>query len=87
MANGWAGDTAVHDQMESDIADAVGRARASLPYGGGSAHCLDCGEAIPVDRREALPGVCRCVGCQAQHDDPAAGSAYNRRGSKDSQLR
>lgn len=87
MANGWAGDTAVHDQIESDIADAVERARADLPAGQGSECCSDCGEVIPTERRRVLPGACRCVRCQADHDEQHTGSAYNRRGSKDSQLR
>lgn len=87
MANGWAGDTAVHDQIESDIADAVGRARDGLPSGEGRCNCLDCGEPIPVARRRALPGALRCVACQSEHDASGGGAGYNRRASKDSQLR
>jgi len=35
-----------------------------------------------------VPGVRLCVVCQAAHDkEQAAHSGYNRRGSKDSQLR
>jgi len=26
--------------------------------------CMACGEAIPEERRRALPGVCTCVPCQ-----------------------
>lgn len=26
--------------------------------------CLDCGELIPIARREARPGVETCIGCQ-----------------------
>ena len=39
-------------------------------------------------RRQAIPGVRLCVTCQAEHDrENAAFTGYNRRGSKDSQLR
>ena len=39
-------------------------------------------------RRKALPGVRLCVACQEEADkDQRAVSLYNRRGSKDSQLR
>jgi RNA polymerase-binding transcription factor DksA len=35
-----------------------------------------------------VPGVRLCVNCQTAHDqEEAAFSGYNRRGSKDSQLR
>ncbi|RMX07433.1 TraR/DksA family transcriptional regulator [Allofranklinella schreckenbergeri] len=30
--------------------------------------CEDCGEPIPQARRQALPGVRRCVGCQEQYE-------------------
>jgi len=44
--------------------------------------------AIPEARRAALPGVRVCVPCQEGRDlETAAVSGYNRRGSKDSQLR
>jgi RNA polymerase-binding transcription factor DksA len=37
---------------------------------------------------KAIPGVHLCVACQAEHDkEQARFSGYNRRGSKDSQLR
>ena len=42
---------------------------------------------IPLARRRALPGVRLCVPCQEAHDAEASFSGYNRRGSKDSQLR
>ena len=43
---------------------------------------------IPEARRKALPGVRLCVACQEEADkDQRAVSLYNRRGSKDSQLR
>jgi RNA polymerase-binding transcription factor DksA len=43
---------------------------------------------IPEARRKAMPGVRLCVPCQEAHDlEQGAASGYNRRGSKDSQLR
>jgi phage/conjugal plasmid C-4 type zinc finger TraR family protein len=86
MASGWAQDGAVQDQIDDSIADEVRRARQQLPSGGGASHCVECGEEIPPARRAALPGVRTCVPCQSERDGrPVA--AYNRRGSKDSQLK
>ena len=87
MASGWAGDGAVQDQIQDSINDEVARARRNLPSGESLSHCEECGEPIPQARREALPGVRLCVACQQAHDESAAFSGYNRRGSKDSQLR
>jgi phage/conjugal plasmid C-4 type zinc finger TraR family protein len=88
MATGWAGDGAVQDQIDATISDAIKRARSQLPSGPSRSQCEDCDAPIPAARREALPGVRLCVPCQEQHDAEQAGFAgYNRRGSKDSQLR
>ncbi len=87
MANGWARDGAVQDQIDDTISDAVKGARARLPAGEGAKHCEDCGEEIPVKRRAALPGSRTCVGCQTARDAAMRPAGINRRGSKDSQLR
>jgi phage/conjugal plasmid C-4 type zinc finger TraR family protein len=88
MAGGFAKDGAVQDQIDATIEDAVNRARARLPRGESLASCEECGCKIPSARRDAIPGVRLCVKCQAEHDKEAtAFSGYNRRGSKDSQLR
>ena len=88
MATGWAGDTAVQDQIDATVEDAIKRARSRLPQGPGLSHCEDCDTEIPEARRKAIPGVRLCVPCQEAQDREAAGFAgYNRRGSKDSQLR
>lgn len=88
MATGWAGDGAVQDQIDATIVDAVKRARSQLPQGPGLTHCEECDGLIPKARRKAVPGVRFCVACQAARDrDLGAVSGYNRRGSKDSQLR
>lgn len=88
MATGWAGDGAVQDQIDATVKDAINRAKDRLPQGPGLTHCADCGAAIPEARRSAIPGVRLCVTCQENEDrDAAQFSGYNRRGSKDSQLR
>jgi len=88
MAGGWTRDGAVQDQIDAGIKEAVELARSRLPTGTGSSHCEECGEPIPDARREAIPGVRLCVPCQTELDrGEKARSAYNRRGSKDSQLR
>jgi len=88
MANGWAGDGAVQEQIDSTVDDAVQRARSRLHRGASLTHCEECGDAIPEARRQAVPGVRLCIRCQSEQDaeDQRAGG-YNRRGSKDSQLR
>ncbi|WP_036116763.1 MULTISPECIES: DksA/TraR family C4-type zinc finger protein [Luteibacter] len=88
MATGWAGDTAVQDQIDATIEDAVKRARSHIPSGPGLEHCEECDKPIPDARRKAVPGVRLCVACQEEADrEEASFSGYNRRGSKDSQLR
>ena len=88
MATGWAGDGAVQDQIDATVDDAIKRARSQLGHGPGLAHCEECEAAIPEARRRAVPGVRLCVACQEARDaDDTAASGYNRRGSKDSQLR
>ena len=87
MATGWAGDGAVQDQIDATVDDAVKRARSRLQQGPGLTHCEECDAVIPEARRKAVPGVRLCVNCQSVHDQAEAFSGYNRRGSKDSQLR
>lgn len=88
MASGWASDDAVQEQIDSTIDDAVARARSELPKGESLAHCEECGESIPEARRKAIQGVRLCVKCQQVEDaHRATFSGYNRRGSKNSQLR
>jgi phage/conjugal plasmid C-4 type zinc finger TraR family protein len=88
MAGGFAKDGAVQDQIDATVEDAVRRARSRLPRGESARECAGCGETIPEARRKAVPGVTLCVGCQETADgDQAEFAGYNRRGSKDSQLR
>jgi phage/conjugal plasmid C-4 type zinc finger TraR family protein len=88
MATGWAREGAVQDQIDATVKDAIKRARSQLPSGPGRSACEECDAPIPAARRKALPGVRLCVDCQQAHDEAQGGHAgYNRRGSKDSQLR
>lgn len=88
MAGGWARDGAVQDQIDSTVEDAVERARARLPKGPSRKDCEECGDPIPEARRKAIPGVKLCVTCQTERDaEEGAAGGFNRRGSKDSQLR
>ncbi len=88
MAGGFAKDGAVQDQIDATIEDAVKHARDQLPKGESLRNCEECDAEIPGARRKAVPGVRLCVTCQDETDkENKKTSGYNRRGSKDSQLR
>ena len=88
MASGWARDGAVQEQIDASVEDAVKLARSRLSEGNGLKHCEECEIAIPEARRKAIPGVRLCVNCQAENDKKQSTfTGFNRRGSKDSQLR
>ncbi|HDR2754087.1 MULTISPECIES: DksA/TraR family C4-type zinc finger protein [Enterobacter] len=88
MASGWANDDAVNEQINSTIEDAVARARGEIPQGESLEVCEECGDPIPEARRKAIPGVRLCITCQQDKDSQNSSyTGYNRRGSKDSQLR
>ena len=88
MAVGWSRDGAVQDQIDATVEDGVELARSRLPDGESATHCKECGAVIPDARRQAIPGVRLCVGCQSEVEKEQKPVAlYNRRGSKDSQLK
>jgi len=88
MATGWTQDGAVQDQIDATVKDGIARAKERLPEGASLTHCASCGAEIPQARRAAMPGVRLCVPCQEKEDrEDIQFSGYNRRGSKDSQLR
>ena len=88
MAGGFAKDGAVQEQIDASINDEIARARSRLPRGESARECDDCGVPIPEARRQAIAGVRLCVRCQEAADiEHRANAGYNRRGSKDSQLR
>ncbi|MBH5329637.1 DksA/TraR family C4-type zinc finger protein [Eikenella sp. S3360] len=88
MAGGWAPDGAEQAQIDANLDDALAAARQNLPSGESARECDECGEPIPEARRQALPGVRLCIDCQEEADKQQQFRlAYNRRGSKDSQLK
>ena len=88
MAGGFAKDGAVQDQIDATIEDAVKHARDQMPRGESLTNCEECDAKIPAPRRAAVPGVRLCITCQSERDqENKKSSGYNRRGSKDSQLR
>ena len=88
MATGWAKEGAVQEQIDATVKDAIQRAKSQLPTGPSLESCAECGAAIPEARRQAIPGVRLCLACQEAADKGHTHNAgYNRRGSKDSQLR
>ena len=88
MATGWTRDGGVQEQIDASIEDAVKLARSRLPEGEGLEHCEECEEVIPEARRKAMPGVRLCVRCQSELEKrQTTPTGFNRRGSKDSQLR
>jgi phage/conjugal plasmid C-4 type zinc finger TraR family protein len=88
MAVGWARDGAVQEQIDATVASEVARARSRFTGGESLTHCEECEEPIPEGRRLAVPGVRLCVQCQAEADrERRRDELYNRRGSKDSQLK
>jgi len=88
MAGGWSKDGAVQDQIDASLAEAVELARSRLHQGESASQCEECGVEIPEARRKAIVGVHYCIVCQATMDQQQLLiSGYNRRGSKDSQLR
>jgi phage/conjugal plasmid C-4 type zinc finger TraR family protein len=78
----------VQEQIDATVKDAIERARSRLPSGPGGSHCEECDAPIPEARRKAGRGVRLCVACQqAGESGQETAAGYNRRGSKDSQLR
>lgn len=89
MAGGWTRDGAINDQIEDSIRDELARLKARrAPVGESRSHCAECEDPIPEARRAALPGVKLCLDCQQERDrTPQTRAGFNRRGSKDSQLK
>jgi len=88
MAGGWSKDGAVQDQIDASVEDAINLARSQLPRGKSLSRCEECDAIIPKARQKAIVGVKLCVNCQSALDrQRVKQSGYNRRGSKDSQLR
>lgn len=89
MAGGWAKDGAVSEQIEASVNDELKRVQARRqPVGESLTHCAECEEEIPEARRQAIPGVKLCIDCMQERDAAfKSRPGFNRRGSKDSQLK
>jgi phage/conjugal plasmid C-4 type zinc finger TraR family protein len=88
MAGGWSKDGAVQEQIDSSVEDAVAHVRNQLPMGDSLLYCEECEAKIPEARRRAMSGINLCIKCQSIFEENQTHhSLYNRRGSKDSQLR
>ncbi|GJL78030.1 MAG: hypothetical protein NPINA01_10190 [Nitrospinaceae bacterium] len=88
MASGWAKDGAVQEQIDASVEDSVLQIQSRLPDGDSLLNCEKCEAGIPEARRKAINGVRLCINCQVEIDKKQMNpSYYNRRGSKDSQLR
>lgn len=88
MASGWSRDGATQEQIDISVQDAVDQVRRRLPVGDSLLYCEECEAEIPKARREAINGVRLCINCQTEIEDKQKShDNYNRRDSKDSQLR
>lgn len=88
MAVGWSRDEAVQEQIDATVDSGVQLAKSRLPDGESLTHCEECEAPIPEARRRAMPGVRYCVQCQSELEKRLKTTElYNRRGSKDSQLK
>lgn len=88
MASGWSPDGAVQDQIDASVEDAVKLAKSRLPNGESLKYCQACDTIIPDARRKAIPGVCLCINCQSEIEkQQTISTGFNRRASKDSQLK
>lgn len=86
MASGFGSVDNFQETIQATLDNGIDFARSQLPKGESEVYCLDCGNEIPENRRLALKGVKYCIKCQTTHESTFKES-YNRRGSKDSQLR
>ncbi|MGA7146260.1 MAG: DksA/TraR family C4-type zinc finger protein [Desulfobacterales bacterium] len=88
MAVGWSREEAVQEQIDATVESAVQLAKSRLPDGESLTHCEECEGEIPEARRKAMPGIRYCVRCQSEREKRLRKDRlYNRRGSKDSQLK
>jgi len=53
---------------------AVAQIRRQTTQGEGRRACLDCGDAIPLQRQRHVPNAIRCIGCQDLYERRRMGS-------------
>ncbi|MFB1069480.1 DksA/TraR family C4-type zinc finger protein [Vibrio diabolicus] len=88
MAVGWANDDSVSQQIQNTIDDEISRVRGSITKGESAYYCDECGDEIPEARRLAMKVVRLCIECQSTIELVSQRQVlFNRRASKDSQLR
>lgn len=88
MAIGWTDDDAVLDQIQDSVNDEVNRAAETFPAAKACCIAKNAAKRFPKRGARAIPGVRLCIDCQEEADKQnKAVSLYNRRGSKDSQLK
>lgn len=56
------------ERLEQTQRDASVRSAQRALAHKGQADCAGCGEAIPVQRRQAVPSATRCVKCQSSFE-------------------
>ncbi len=66
--SGYGGPDDEFNNMLSIIDNYVDLARSKIPTGESLKYCLDCGDEIPIQRRQALQGVKTCIPCQEELD-------------------
>ena len=88
MAVGGAGVDSVSKLIQNTIDDEISRVRGNIQGGESLRYCDECGGEIPEQRRLAIKGIRFCIECQSMLEHAVhRHSLFNRRASKDSQLR
>ncbi len=67
--SGYGGPDDEAERARLRVEEQVALVRSLLPTGPGAIHCVSCGDAIPEDRRKAMPCTRHCVECQSKLDD------------------
>ena len=52
------------ERQDAELRRLITAQAYALPRGESARECLECGEPIPEDRRQAMPGCRFCVNCQ-----------------------
>ncbi|ASD51958.1 DksA-like zinc-finger protein [Pseudomonas phage PspYZU05] len=86
MASGFGSCDNFQDTIKATVDNAIDFARSNIHLGESLLFCEECDEEIPEKRRNALVVRC-CIDCQDMLDKKSKFVQYNRRASKDSQLR